>query len=73
MHDRSTRNRGKIARASDTFRIAIRLLCGGRRWTNEGGSDRDEREAESCKDTFGWQLRHRQEGPRRTDVQVHRQ
>lgn len=43
------------------------------RWANEGGGDRDEREAESRQDTSGRQLRHRQESPRRTDVQVHRQ
>lgn len=48
-------------------------LCGGRRWANEGGSDRDEREVESREDTSGRELRYRQKGPRRTDVQVHRQ
>lgn len=45
----------------------------GRRWTNEGGGDRDEREIEGREDTPGRQLRHREEGPRRADVQVHRQ
>lgn len=43
------------------------------RWTNEGGGDRDEREAEGRQDTPGRQLRHRQESSRGTDVQVHRQ
>lgn len=43
------------------------------RWTNKGGGDRDEREAESRQDTPGRQLRHRQESSRGTDVQVHRQ
>lgn len=31
----------------------------GRRWENEGGSDRDEREIESREDTLGRQLRYR--------------
>lgn len=64
---------GKLPVPPILLQIAIRLLYGERRWTNERGGDRDEREAESREDTSGRQLRHRQEGPRRTDVQVHRQ